>query len=296
MGRELASSFPEAADIFRRADVALSDDLSGACFEGPEDLLARTEWTQPAILTVSLAAFAALRSHGFEPSAVAGHSLGEWSAHVAAGTMTFEDAVLAVRERGRFMQEAVPVGVGAMAAIVGLAEDRVEALCALAAQGQIVGPANLNGGGQVVIAGHTAAVERAVEKALAEGARRAVKLPVSAPFHCPLMRPAADRLRPLLETMSLRDPALPVWTNVDAAPVSSAEEARSALVRQVDAPVRWYEEIEGIVRSGISHFVEIGPGRVLSGLVRRIAREANVWSVSDPDGVRNALAQLEGAA
>jgi [acyl-carrier-protein] S-malonyltransferase len=296
MGRALMEAFPESAEIFRRADAALRDDLSGACFRGPEDLLARTEWTQPAILTVSVAALEALRSRGFAVSAMAGHSLGEWSAHVAAGSLDFEEAVAAVRQRGRFMQEAVPVGQGAMAALVGLDPSEVEAVCAMAAQGEIVSPANYNGGGQVVIAGHASAVDRAMERARSEGARRAVKLPVSAPFHCALMEPAARRLRPVIEAMEVRDPSVPVWSNADAQPVSTAEGVRAALVRQVDAPVRWQEEIEGMVRSGVSTFVEIGPGRVLSGLVRRIAPQATVCSVSDPEGVRSALAQLEGAA
>lgn len=293
MGRDVASTFPEAAEIFRRADDALGEDLSGLCFSGTEESLARTEWTQPAILTASIAAFAALEARGATPIAAAGHSLGEWTAHVAAGTLPFADAVAAVRLRGRFMQEAVPVGVGAMAALIGLDAAAVVEICRNAENGDTVRPANFNGGGQIVIAGHSGAVDRATSLALEAGAKRAVRLSVSAPFHSPLMRPAAERMGPVLADLPFRDPDIPVWTNVDAAPVQTADTARATLHRQIDAAVRWEEEIRNMVASGIDTFVEIGPGRVLSGLVRRIAKDAEVFSVSEAEGVSSAIARLE---
>jgi [acyl-carrier-protein] S-malonyltransferase len=293
MGRDLAEAFPESAEVFRRADEVLGEDLSGLCFSGSEESLARTEWTQPAILTVSAAAFAALRERGAVPIAAAGHSLGEWTAHVAAGTVPFADAVSAVRLRGRFMQEAVPLGVGAMAAVMGLDVRSVVELCRRAEEGETVRPANFNGGGQIVIAGHAGAVDRATALALEAGAKRAVRLSVSAPFHSPLMRPAAERMGAVLAGLPLRDPQIPVWTNVDAMPVRTAESARSTLLRQIEAPVRWEEEIRNMVDSGIDTFVEIGPGRVLSGLVRRIARDATVLSVRDAEDVSSAVAFLE---
>ncbi len=293
MGRDLADAFPESAEVFRRADEVLGEDLSGLCFSGTDESLARTEWTQPAILTVSTAAFAALRRRGAVPIAAAGHSLGEWTAHVAAGTIPFADAVSAVRLRGRFMQEAVPLGVGAMAAVVGLDARTVLEVCRRAEDGETVRPANFNGAGQIVIAGHSAAVERAAALALEAGAKRAVRLSVSAPFHSPLMRPAAERMASVLADLPFRDPEIPVWTNVDATPVRTGEAARSTLLRQIDAPVRWEEEIRNMVDSGIDTFVEIGPGRVLAGLVRRIAKGATVVSVADAEGVSSALALLE---
>lgn len=292
MGRDLASAFPEAEAVFRRADEVLGEDLSGLCFFGDDASLARTEWTQPAILTVSAAAFAALRERGANPIAAAGHSLGEWTAHVAAGTIALEDAVAAVRLRGRFMQEAVPEGDGAMSALIGLEPSEVVEICRRAEEGETVTPANFNGGGQIVIAGHSGAVDRAMALALEAGAKRAVRLDVSAPFHSPLMRPAAERMGPVLEALPFRDPAIAVWTNVDATPVRNAGAARSALHRQIDAAVRWEEEIRNMVASGIDTFVEIGPGRVLSGLVRRIAKGATILSVSDAEGVSSAAAQL----
>lgn len=293
MGRDLADAFPEAAALFRRADEVLGEDLSGLCFSGTEESLARTEWTQPAILTVSAAAFAALRERGAVPIAAAGHSLGEWTAHVAAGTVPFADAVAAVRLRGRFMQEAVPLGVGAMAALLGLDVPSVVEICRRAEDGETVRPANFNGGGQIVIAGHSGAVERATALAIEAGAKRAVRLPVSAPFHSPLMRPAAERMASVLADLSFRDPEMPVWANVDASPVRTGERARSTLLRQIDAPVRWEEEILNMVDSGIDTFVEIGPGRVLAGLVRRIAKDATVLSVSGAEGVSSAISLLE---
>lgn len=295
MGRELWQAYPKSREVFETADRVLGLTISSLCFEGSEQELALTENTQPAILTTSVAALRALESMGLSPTAAAGHSLGEYSAHVAAGTLEFEDALRAVRMRGRFMQEAIPVGDGAMAAVLGLPVETVERICREAAGSQVVSPANLNGPGQVVIAGHAAAVARAVEAALAAGAMRAVPLPVSAPFHCSLMRPAAERLRPLLAALDWRDPRFPVFTNVDAAPVLNAEGARDALVRQVDAPVRWHELIEAMVASGIERFIEVGPRNVLAGLVRRIRKDLRVHSASDPGGVEAAVRELAGS-
>jgi [acyl-carrier-protein] S-malonyltransferase len=296
MGKALASTFAASRDVFERADAALGVPLSATCFDGTEEQLARTETTQPAILTVSIAALRALEERGARPAASAGHSLGEWSAHVAAGTLAFEDAVRAVRRRGAFMQEAVPVGEGAMAAILGLEAGALREVCERAAQGEVVAPANFNGPGQIVIAGHARAVARACEAALAAGARKAVPLQVSAPFHCALMRPAAERLREVLDATAWSEPVHPVYTNVDAAPVSTGAQARAALLSQVASPVRWQEEIERMAADGHRVFVEIGPGKVLSGLVRRIVKEAVVLNVSDPDTLEQAVRSLEEAA
>jgi [acyl-carrier-protein] S-malonyltransferase len=295
MGQALAEAYPECRELFAAADRALETPLSRVCFEGTEEQLALTETTQPAILTVSVAALRALEARGLRPAAAAGHSLGEYSAHVAAGTLSFEDAVRSVRLRGRFMQEAVPAGQGAMAAILGLAPARVAEICAEAAGTEVVGPANMNGPGQVVIAGHAGAVQRASEAARHAGAKRAVPLPVSAPFHCSLMEPAADRLRPVLEGIEFADPRVPVFTNVDAAPVTQGIAAREALLRQVASPVRWHELAEAMVAEGFDTFVELGPGRVLSGLMRRISRDLRVFGVSEPDDVEKVAGELGGA-
>jgi [acyl-carrier-protein] S-malonyltransferase len=293
MGKDLAEAWPEAAAVFRAADDALGIALSELCFSGPESELVRTEITQPSVLTVSVAAFRAFRARGGgAPAAAAGHSLGEYSAHVAAGTITFEAAVATVRERGRFMQEAVPEGRGAMAAILGLDRTTLEEVCSRAAHGEIVSLANINGPGQIVIAGHAAAVNRACEGAIAAGAKRAVPLPVSAPFHCALMEPAAARLTVTLDALTLCDPSIPVYTNVDAAPVGTAAASRDALVRQVASPVRWEEEVLRMAEDGIDTFVEFGPGRVLTGLVRRIVTRARVLSVSDAAGLALAIPEL----
>jgi [acyl-carrier-protein] S-malonyltransferase len=293
MGKDLADAWPEAAAVFRAADDALGIALSELCFSGPESELVRTEITQPSILTVSVAAFRAfLARGGGPPAAAAGHSLGEYSAHVAAGTITFEAAVATVRERGRFMQEAVPEGLGAMAAILGLDRPTLLDVCARAAHGEIVSLANINGPGQIVIAGHAAAVGRACEGAIAAGAKRAVPLQVSAPFHCALMEPAAARLTVTLDALTFCDPSIPVYTNVDAAPVHTAAASRDALVRQVASPVRWEEEVLRMAEDGIDTFVEFGPGRVLTGLVRRIATGARVLSVSDAAGLASAIPEL----
>lgn len=296
MGKDLAAAFPRSRELFERADAVLGIPLSRTCFDGTEEELARTETTQPAVLTVAAAAFLALEEAGARPCAAAGHSLGEYTAHVAAGTLSFEDAVRAVRLRGRFMQEAVPVGVGAMAAILGLAREQVERICAEVAEGEVVSAANFNGGGQVVIAGHATAVSRAIARSLEAGARRAVSLPVSAPFHCALMEPARERLAPVLEGIGFRDPDIPVYTNVDAAPVTTGAAAREALLRQVASPVRWEDLVTGMAAAGISTFVEVGPGRVLSGLVRRIRREAEVLPAATPEEIEAAARRLGGGA
>jgi [acyl-carrier-protein] S-malonyltransferase len=285
MGRALADGFPVCRETFDEADAALGEPLSRLCFEGPEDRLMLTENTQPAILTVSVAAYRVLSSNGLEPAFVAGHSLGEYSAHVAAGTFSFADAVRMVRRRGRYMQEAVPVGTGAMAAILGLDAEDVTRACEEAAEGEVVAPANLNGPGQVVIAGTATAVRRAGERAKARGAKRVIPLPVSAPFHCALMKPAEDRLAPELRGLKVSPPRVPVVANVDAEPKRDAGAAIEALVRQVSSPVRWDSVVRRLASEGVSAYVEVGPGTVLSGLVRKIHREAAIASLEDPGGL-----------
>jgi len=282
MGRALAESFPECRAVFDEADAALGESLSGLCFDGPEDRLVLTENTQPAILTVSIAAARLLESRGIRPSITAGHSLGEYSAHVAAGTFSFADAVRIVRRRGRYMQEAVPVGRGAMAAVLGLDGDKVAQACDEAAEGDVVAPANLNAPGQVVIAGSTEAVTRAAERAKALGAKRVVMLPVSAPFHCALMKPAEDRLAPELRALPSSTPRVPVIANVDAEAKTDGPSGIEALVRQVSSPVRWEDVVRRLASSGIRAYVEVGPGTVLSGLVRKIDRAARVASLESP--------------
>jgi [acyl-carrier-protein] S-malonyltransferase len=287
MGRELAAAFPVCRQTFEEADAALGEPLSRLCFEGPEDTLMLTENTQPAILTVSVAAYRLLSANGLEPAFAAGHSLGEYSAHVAAGTLSFPDAVRMVRRRGRYMQEAVPVGEGAMAAILGLDAEEVARACEEVADGEVVAPANLNGPGQVVIAGATAAVRRAGERAKARGAKRVIPLPVSAPFHCALMKPAEDRLGPELRGLETRHPRVPIVANVDAEPKRDGPAAVEALVRQVSSPVRWEAVVRRLASEGVSAYVEVGPGTVLSGLVRKIHRDAVVASFEDPAGLDN---------
>jgi [acyl-carrier-protein] S-malonyltransferase len=283
MGKALAGAFPECRAVFDEADAALGDSLSRLCFEGPEDQLTLTENTQPAILAVSIAAYRLLASKGYTSAFVAGHSLGEYSANVAAGTMAFGDALRIVRRRGRYMQEAVPVGAGTMAAILGLDADAVAQACDEAAQGDVVSPANLNGPGQVVIAGSRDAVARAGERAKALGAKRAVPLPVSAPFHCALMKPAAERLAPELRALAVRDPRVPIVANVDAEPKRTAADAIDALVAQVSAPVRWEAVVRRLASEGVTTYVEVGPGTVLTGLVRKIHRDAAVASFGSPE-------------
>jgi [acyl-carrier-protein] S-malonyltransferase len=285
MGRALAEAEPVARDTFAEADAALGEPLSRLCFEGPEDRLTLTENTQPAILTASVAVARVLASRGWTPDFYAGHSLGEYSAHVAAGTMTFADAVRTVRARGLFMQEAVPVGAGAMAAVLGLDADAVAAACAEAAQGEVVSPANLNAPGQVVIAGTRAAVERASAAAKARGAKRVIPLAVSAPFHCALMQPAEARLAPLLRALPVQDPRRPVVANVDAEPKTRAADAIEALVRQVSGAVRWQDVVGRLASEGVRTYVEAGPGTVLTGLVRKIDREARTLNIEDPSGL-----------
>jgi [acyl-carrier-protein] S-malonyltransferase len=296
MGKDLAAAFPESAAVFAEADTALGFSLSGLCFEGPESDLQLTANTQPAILATSLAAFSALVARAPRPDWVAGHSLGEYSALVAAGTLSLGDAVKTVRQRGQFMQEAVPVGVGAMAAILGLDLPAIEKACADSAQGEVVAPANINSPGQVVIAGHAAAVARASDACKAAGAKRAVPLPVSAPFHCALMRPAQERLRPVLAALPFPDPKVPLVNNVDAQPVEEGASARDGLVRQVSATVRWQESIEWLAAQGVTTFVEVGPGTVLSGLVKKIAKGATVLNVEDPASLEKTCAALVAAA
>jgi [acyl-carrier-protein] S-malonyltransferase len=296
MGKALADTYPVCREVFDEADRVLGEPLSTLCFEGPEDRLQLTENTQPAILTVSVAAARLLESRGLEASFMAGHSLGEYSAHVMAGTMAFEDAVRIVRRRGRYMQEAVPVGAGAMAAILGGDRDRVAQACADAAEGEVVSPANLNAPGQIVIAGTKAAVARAGERAKALGARRVVPLPVSAPFHCALMKPAELRLAPELRALATRDPRVPVVADVDAEPKTTAAAAIEALVAQVSAPVQWEAVIRRLASAGVRAYVEAGPGSVLSGLVKKIIPEARVVHFEAPDELAGVEALLHEVA
>jgi [acyl-carrier-protein] S-malonyltransferase len=270
MGRSLAAAFPEAARVFEQADDALGFPLSRLCFEGPEEELKLTENTQPALVTVSVAAYAVLASRGLQPDFVAGHSLGEYSALVAAGALRFADAVRLVRNRGRYMQEAVPAGLGAMAALLKLPEGQLEAVLAGAAQGEVVTAANLNSPDQVVIAGHAAAVARAMELAKAAGAKRAVALPVSAPFHCPLMRPAQQRLKADLDATHFEDLRVPLINNWQARLIRTAEEAREGLYQQVPNPVLWSQSIRQLAALGVDRYVEVGAGAVLTGLLRNI--------------------------
>jgi len=283
MGKALADAYPICKQALEEADLALGEPLSRLCFEGPEEQLTLTENTQPAILAVSVAAYRLLASKGLQPAFVAGHSLGEYSANVAAGTMSFGDALRMVRRRGRYMQEAAPVGTGAMAAILGLDAEKVAQACDEARQGDVVSPANLNGAGQIVIAGSRDAVARAGERAKALGAKRVIALSVSAPFHCALMKPAEDRLAPELRALAVHDPRPPVVANVDAEPKRTAAEAIEALIKQVCAPVRWEDVIRRLASEGVTTYVEAGPGTVLSGLVRKIHREATVVSFGGPD-------------
>ena len=285
MGKALADAFPLCRRTFEEADAALGEPIGRMCFDGPAEQLTLTENTQPAILTVSVAAGRLLASRGFTASLMAGHSLGEYSAHVMAGTMSFADALRIVRRRGRYMQEAVPVGAGAMAAILGLDVERVAQACAEAAQGEVVSPANMNAPGQVVIAGARDAVARAGERARQLGAKRVVALPVSAPFHCALMKPAEERLAPELRAMAVADPRVPVVANVDGEPKRDGRAAIEALVRQVSMPVQWEASVRRLASEGVRAYVELGPGSVLSGLVRKIHREATVVNVESPDGL-----------
>jgi len=283
MGKALADAYPVCRETFEEADAALGEPLSRIIFEGPEDQLTLTENTQPAILAVSIAAYRLIASRGLRPDFVAGHSLGEYSANVAAGTFSFADALRVVRRRGRYMQEAVPVGEGAMAAILGLDADAVAQACADGSEGEVVSPANLNGAGQVVIAGTRDAVKRAGERAKALGAKRVIPLIVSAPFHCALMKPAEERLAPELRGLATAAPGVPIVANVDAEIKRDPASAIDALVRQVSSPVRWEAVVTRLASEGVTTYVEVGPGTVLTGLVRKIRRDAVTATFGSPD-------------
>ncbi len=297
MGKDLYDRFPVAKQTFEEADEALGQPISRMCFEGPEDKLKLTEITQPAILTVSIAAQRVLAEKGVRAQWVAGHSLGEYSAHVCAGTLQFADAVRTVRNRGKYMQEAVPVGIGAMAAVLALPLEKLQAVCEKAAgeTGEVVSPANINSPDQIVISGSKAAVERAAELAKEAGAKRAVMLPVSAPFHCALMQPAQDALARDLERLDFRAPSLPVVCNVDASIVSDGDTARQKLIRQVTGAVQWVRCIETLAAQGTQIFVEVGPGKVLTGLMRQIDRSISCVNVENSESLEKALAQLAAA-
>jgi [acyl-carrier-protein] S-malonyltransferase len=294
MGKQLAEKYLEAREVFAEADAALGYSLSQLCFEGPEEKLKLTEITQPAILTASIAAYRVLAQKALRPQYVAGHSLGEYSAHVAARTITFTDAVRTVAKRGRYMQEAVPVGTGAMAAILALALPGLEDACRQARQetGGVVSPANINSPDQIVISGSKAAVERAAELAKEKGAKRAVMLPVSAPFHCPLMQPAQDRLALDLGALNFAKPNVPVVTNVDAVFVQDAEKARDALIRQVTGAVQWVRCMQELIAAGVQTFVEVGPGKVLTGLLRQIDRSKTGLNVENEESLQKTMAAL----
>jgi [acyl-carrier-protein] S-malonyltransferase len=292
MGRDLAEKYPESRAVFDEADAALGFSIFKLCCEGTEDALKQTENTQPAILTVSIAAYRALEKRGITPDFAAGHSLGEYSAVVAAGGLDFAEAVKIVRGRGRYMQEAVPAGEGAMAAILGLPPSEVAEVCRKAAGGDVVSPANLNSPEQTVISGGAAAVKRAVEIASQSGAKRAVMLPVSAPFHCAMMAPAQERLETDLLAAHFHALKFPVVTNVDAEAVTTGDEARDALIRQVTHPVRWLDSIHEMIDAGVTIFVEVGPGKVLSGLLRQIDRSIRAFNVEDSAGLEAALEKI----
>jgi [acyl-carrier-protein] S-malonyltransferase len=288
MGKALAETFPVCRDTFAEADAALGESVSGLCFEGPAEKLLLTENTQPAILAMSVAVWRLVDSRGLRASFAAGHSLGEYSAHVAAGTLSFADALRTVRRRGRYMQEAVPVGEGAMAAILGLDEENVSRACVDAMVergGRIVSPANLNAPGQIVIAGHADAVARAGERCKELGAKRVIPLAVSAPFHCALMKPAEDRLTPELRSIAASAPKIPVVANLDALPKRDAISAIGALIRQVSSPVKWEQVVRRLIADGAQTFVELGPGTVLAGLIKKIDRSVPVISVEDEEGL-----------
>jgi [acyl-carrier-protein] S-malonyltransferase len=293
MGKELAANHSVAQQTFDEADSALGYKLSQLCFEGPEDKLKLTEITQPAILTVSVAAYRVLREKGIAPAFVAGHSLGEYSAHVAAGTLRFADAVRTVRNRGKYMQEAVPVDEGAMAAILGMPSDQVQTICEESVQGGVCSAANLNSPEQIVISGSKAAVERAAELAKSRGAKRVVMLAVSAPFHCALMQPAQDRLAEDLHKLSFQPMQYPVVKNVDASLTSDPAEARQALIRQVTGTVRWVDSMRKLIELGAEASIEVGPGKVLCGLMRQIDRSKSCFNVEDEASLQKAIQSLQ---
>ena len=292
MSKDLAEQYPIARQTFEEADDALGHKLSQLCFEGPEDELRLTEVTQPAILTASVAAWRVVNENGLKPRFVAGHSLGEYSAHVAAGTLSFTDAVRTVRNRGKYMQEAVPIGIGAMAAILGMEFDKVAAVCRDAAGGEVCEPANINSQEQIVISGHTAAVERATKLADERGAKRAKILQVSAPFHCSLMKPAQDRLAADLASITFSKPAVGVVCNVDAELLEDADRSRGALIRQVTGSVKWEQSMRLLIAQGVDTFVELGPGKVLCGLMRQIDRSQKCVNVADEASLQKTLEQI----
>jgi [acyl-carrier-protein] S-malonyltransferase len=295
MGKDLADKFPAARRVFDEADQALGFSISQVCFTGTEEALKQTANTQPAILTVSVAACRVLEDKGVRPDFVAGHSMGEFSALVAAGGLEFADAVRLVRNRGAYMQTAVPDGIGAMAAIMGLAPAQVADLCRKAADGEVVAPANLNSPEQTVISGNAAAVKRAVEMASAGGAKRAVMLAVSAPFHCPLMLPAQQKLEADLRAVTFHPLRVPLVNNVDAEVITDGDEARESLIRLVTLPVRWEESVRELIDHGVNTFVEVGPGRVLTGLLRQIDRSVHVFNVEDEKSLQVTLDKLSQA-
>ena len=297
MGRELAERFPAAAETFAEADAALGFSLSKLCFEGPETDLRLTENTQPAIMTVSVAAARVLAGNGVQPALAAGHSLGEWSAHVIAGTLSFADAVRAVKARGAAMQKAVPAGEGAMAAVLALDAAKVAEACEEAARetGQVVQAANLNSPSQTVISGAATAVEKAMALCKAKGARRAVPLPVSAPFHCALMQPAQEEVARVLAVLALHDPRIPVAANVTGGLVTTSDAARDALIRQVTGAVRWVDCVQALKAAGANAFVEVGPGKVLCGLLKQIDGELKSQNVEDAASLEKTLAELKTA-
>ncbi len=295
MGKDLFENFAPARAVFEEADDALGFSLSEMCFAGTAEDLALTANTQPAILTVSVAAFRAMEAEGaLLPDFVAGHSLGEYSALVAAGALSFADAVKTVRKRGQYMQEAVPVGVGAMAAILGLPLETVEVACDEAAQGEICSPANINSPAQIVIAGNAEAVERAIELLKQRGAKRAIKLNVSAPFHCDLMFPAQERLAKDLASIEFRDLRFPIIENVTADANAKGDRARTALTEQVSSPVRWAQTVETLLAEEVETFIEVGTGKVLSGLVRQINRDVRSLNVENTESLKNSLQEVAG--
>ncbi|HEV2037935.1 MAG TPA: ACP S-malonyltransferase [Candidatus Eremiobacteraceae bacterium] len=291
MGKDLAANYPLARMTFEEADAALEYKLSQLCFDGPEDRLKLTEITQPAILTVSIAALRVLKDRGLQPEYLAGHSLGEYTAHVAAGTISFAEAVRTVRNRGRYMQSAVPAGVGAMAAILGMKIDELDGVCREAStDAEIVTPANINSPDQIVISGHAPAVQRAADLAKARGAKRAIMLQVSAPFHSPLMQPAQEALEQDLNQLLFRNSSVPVAKNIDGELTQAADKSRHALVRQVTGAVQWVKCVETLIGNGVTHFVEVGPSKVLCGLMRQIDRSQTCMNVEDGASVEKTLA------
>ncbi len=296
MGKDLAALYPVARQTFQEADDALGFSISQLCFEGPEEQLKLTENTQPAILTMSTAVCRVLQEMGIVPQFAAGHSLGEYSAHVAAGTIPFADAVRTVRNRGRYMQEAVPAGQGGMAAILGMQLEPLQQVCNDAAEGQVVSPANINSPDQIAISGHQSAVERAAELAKERGAKKAVMLVVSAPFHCALMQPAQDRLEHDLQALHFNNPEVPVISNIDATPKTTAEGSRQALVRQVTGAVQWAKSMQTLIGLGVKTFIEVGPGKVLTGLMRQIDRSQTCFNTENEAAVQKVSNLFAAAA